>query len=941
MPLPRAKNYRFGPYEANVVEGTLTKAGSRVRLQDKPFQILALMLDRPGQLVTREEIQQQLWPGDTFVEFDAGLNTAMRKLRAALNDAADNPTFIETVPRRGYRFLAAIAIVNTELGRVSLTDTGSTEHERDQTSAVSGVPAERQLPIEDPPPFFGAHKHALIMVGLSLLLVGATLYFLRPLHSRSAEAAKVIPRRSVAVLGFRNLPGRADDDWMASAFAEMLNTELAAGGKLRLISAEDISHAKRDLQIENADTLASETLARLHVASGADVVVLGSYTPLEGKEQKRVRVDVRLQDTLTGETISEDAFTGNQENLFEIATQAGVHLREKLGTSAVPEQAMNEARASLPTNEEAMRFYAEGRAKLWSFESLAARDLLVKAEALDPNSVAIHLSLADAWYALGYTTTAEEEAKRAFDLSSHLSREEQLYAEGRYHELMREWVKASEIYRALLKFYPDNLAYGLRLASALSADGKPQDSLQVISSMRQLPRPISDDPRIDMQEAQTCDHAGDYQCTKSAATKAATKAERRGSRILLAEAKFLLSQAATRTDDPQGAMVLAEEAQEVFKRSGDKYGAARAGYRIADLLYRQGQFGQSNAILEQCLRVFREIGNDRYAALSLNDIAVGLRNMGDLAKAKEMYEQALVEQRLIRNKRGIADTLTNLGALAWHQGELLEARRYYGEALDLYKDLGAQDALAYTQLNMGNVLFDQGDLAGARSLLDLSVAGQRKLGNSSDLAEALHNQAGIIGAQGDLAEAQRTYDEALAIRVNRGEASNAAETRLAKADLMLAAGDPSGPELLARSALEEFKNDKAVEDEEKALVLLAQVLAQQGRLAEAKATLAQSAKMARAKQYPDLFMRTNLVAAQLLLAEGEHTLAARKAQSTQEEALKTGFFIRQLEATLALAEIKAKSGNKAEAKALFQSVEKEARSKGFLLLARKAAAKRG
>ena len=180
-----------------------------------------------------------------------------------------------------------------------------------------------------------------------------------------------------------------------------------------------------------------------------------------------------------------------------------------------------------------MRFYAEGRAKLWNFESLAARDLLVKAEALDPNSVAIHLSLADAWYALGYTTTAEEEAKRAFDLSSHLSREEQLYAEGRYHELMREWVKASEIYRALLKFYPDNLAYGLRLASALSADVKPQDSLQVISSMRQLPRPISDDPRIDMQEAQTCDHAGDYQCTKSAATRCPTAVSSRFIQTLL------------------------------------------------------------------------------------------------------------------------------------------------------------------------------------------------------------------------------------------------------------------------------------------------------------------------------------------------------------------------------------------------------------------------
>jgi DNA-binding winged helix-turn-helix (wHTH) protein/tetratricopeptide (TPR) repeat protein len=943
MPLPPAKTYRFGSYEANISEGTLTKAGFRIRLQEKPFRILALLLERPGQSVTREEIQRQLWPGDTFVEFDAGLNTAMRKLRAALNDSADNPTFIETIPRRGYRFLAPITPVDIESGSSRPTE-GTTAHPKTEPTGSledAGAAEELLLPLRQPQSFFLAHKHALITVVLSLLLLGAALYWLRPLHLRSAEAAKVIPRRSVAVLGFRNLPGHSEQDWMASALAEMLNTELAAGGKLRLISAEDVAHTKRDLQIENTDTLARGTLARLRATSGADVVVLGSCTPVEGKEQKRIRVDVRLQDTLTGETISEDAFTGNQENLFEIATQAGAHLREKLGTSSVSAEAANQARAALPTNEEALRLYAEGRTRLWNFESLAARDLLVKAEALDPDSAAIHLSLADAWYALGYAMTAQEEAKRAFDLSDRLSREEQLYAEGRYRELMRDWAKASEIYRALVKFYPDDLTYGLRLAAALSADGKAQDSLHVIETLRQLPRPISEDPRIDMQEVQTCDHAGNYQCAKSAAANVASKAERRGSRILLAEAKLWLSQAAIRTDDPAGAMALAEEAQAIFEKAGDTYGTARASYRIADLLYRQGQFAQSNAVLEQCLRVFRQIGNDRYAALTLNDIAVGLRNMGEPAKAKEMYEQCLMEQRLIRNRRGIADTLNNLGALAWHQGDLPEAKRYYEEAIDLYKDLGAQDALAFTQLNMGSVLLDQGDLSGARSLLDLSVASQRKLGNSSDLAEALHNQAGIMGAQGDIDGAKKVYDEALAIRMGRGERSNAAETRLGKAELLLASGSASDSEALARSALEEFKKDNGVEDELKALVLLAQVAVQQGKLTEAKATLAQAAKLAGTNQYPDLFMKSDIVGAQVLSAEGRLVSAARKVRSTMEEARKAGFYVRQLEATLVLGEIEARSGHKAEAKTLLYSVEKDARSKGFLLIANKAASERG
>jgi eukaryotic-like serine/threonine-protein kinase len=100
---------RFGSFEADLQEGSLTKMGSRIRIQEQPFRILALLLERSGQIVTREEIRQRLWSTDTFVGFDDALNTAVRKLREALNDSADNPRFLETVPRRGYRFVAPVA----------------------------------------------------------------------------------------------------------------------------------------------------------------------------------------------------------------------------------------------------------------------------------------------------------------------------------------------------------------------------------------------------------------------------------------------------------------------------------------------------------------------------------------------------------------------------------------------------------------------------------------------------------------------------------------------------------------------------------------------------------------------------------------------------------------------------------------------------------------
>src|SRR5690349_12257451 len=110
---PRTKVARFGLFEADFERRVFTKAGLRVRLQDQPFQVLALLLERPGEIVTREELRQKLWPADTYVAFDDALNTSIKKLRTALGDPADNPLFIETVPRRGYRFIAPLHFAET------------------------------------------------------------------------------------------------------------------------------------------------------------------------------------------------------------------------------------------------------------------------------------------------------------------------------------------------------------------------------------------------------------------------------------------------------------------------------------------------------------------------------------------------------------------------------------------------------------------------------------------------------------------------------------------------------------------------------------------------------------------------------------------------------------------------------------------------------------
>src|SRR5467141_1082336 len=104
----------FGVYELDFGTRELRKAGLKIKLQDQPFQVLAMLLERPGELVTREELLSRLWPGDTFVDFDHGLNAAVKRLRQALGDSAENPRFIETLSRRGYRFVAPVENVSKE-----------------------------------------------------------------------------------------------------------------------------------------------------------------------------------------------------------------------------------------------------------------------------------------------------------------------------------------------------------------------------------------------------------------------------------------------------------------------------------------------------------------------------------------------------------------------------------------------------------------------------------------------------------------------------------------------------------------------------------------------------------------------------------------------------------------------------------------------------------
>lgn len=231
MPDRVSRVISFGVYEVDRESGELRKSGRRVPLQDQPFRILTRLLDQPGRLVTRDELRTELWPAETFVDFDQGLNAAVRRLRDALGDTAESPRYIETLPRRGYRFIAP----------VNAPDSAPVPHRRAMLYIA-----------------------LLASAGLALLaMVFALLVLWWPGSGRAP-----ISGRSMAVLPMADYTGNADQAYLADSITDGLITDLAAIGVPRVISRQSVMRYRRS----------TESAAQIANDLGVDLLVEGSLS---------------------------------------------------------------------------------------------------------------------------------------------------------------------------------------------------------------------------------------------------------------------------------------------------------------------------------------------------------------------------------------------------------------------------------------------------------------------------------------------------------------------------------------------------------------------------------------------------------------------------------------------------------------------------------------
>ena len=886
---PEPGRYRFGPFELDAGEGTLSRSGARLKLQDLPYRLLVFLVERAGETVSRDELRQRLWPENTFVEFDNSLAVALRKVRDCLADDAEAPRYVETIPRRGYRFIAPVTWQPTSL---------SAAQEGQSAEAASSIAWPASSPASEKKRA-GTMRRLLPVLGLLAVVIGA-LAVRRTLvrsttSAREDSPATVRVRRSVAVLGFRNLRGRPEDNWLSAAFSEMLNTELAAGGQLRLVSGEDVARAKSELPLADEDTLAKSTLQRLHTDPGADVVVAGSYTPVAGKDGSQIRLDLRLQDTATGETIAEESVTGSEEDLFDLVAQASSVLRQRLGMTSLTADSRVAVRASLPSNQTAVRLYTEGRARAWAFDFVGARDFLTKAIAADPDYPLAHSALSATYGHLGYGAKTIAEAKRALELSGNLSEEERLLIEGQYWSAANNSPKAVEACQKLFDRFPDNLDYGLRLATA-QRYVNPTDSLATLARLRRLPPPAGEDLRIDLAEASSWINQ-DLDKAHAAARRVVEKGTAQGLNQVVAYAYGIICQQGVNSSSTTAEVIEAcENARQRYAAEGDRNNEARAVSDLAADYFQHGDMARAEAMWRQARPEFREVGDLEGLAATANNLGDVFVLEGDLTQATRFLQESIPYYKTMEDKDGWALALNDLGDVARLEGDFATAMSRYREAKDLADAIRDKNPAAYVLTGMGDVLFDQANFAAAR----------------------------------------QSYEQSATLRKELGDKQALAQTQLALAQIDLEEGHASAAETTARECIQQFHQEQQTNDELQATGVLIRALLAQGKTGEAQKEAVGAAPLAARCQSRLYRLEFSLESARTLLATEQPERARTSLEQIVRDATQHQFVGLELDGRLALADLEKKSGRAAIARAQLAALEKSAHSRGFDRIARQA-----
>jgi eukaryotic-like serine/threonine-protein kinase len=421
---------RFGVFELDPRSGELRKAGARIRLQIQPLKVLTALLEAPGAVVTREELKRRIWPQESFGDFDHAVNVAVAKLRAALADSADSPRFIETLPRRGYRFIYPVNL--------------PPEAPSDPTVAA---------PVSPPATTKMTRLPRVAVVATTIcILAGSALgwwFFSRKAHALTDKDTVVLA----------DLTNTTGDPVFDGTLRQGLSVQLEQSPFLRLISDERIQQTLRLMDQPLDARLTPEIARQLCQRTGSAAVLDGSISKLGSQYV----LGLKAVNCSSGDVLAEDQATADsKEHVLKTLADASSKLRWRLGESLGTVRKFSAPVEQVTTPSlEALQAYSLGRTTMIDKEDHeAAVPLFERAVELDPNFAMAYASLGMAYFhlseqrSLGYFRTA-------YDLRYRVSERERFYIEAHYHEYVTgDWEKAREVYELWSQTYPrDDVAH--------------------------------------------------------------------------------------------------------------------------------------------------------------------------------------------------------------------------------------------------------------------------------------------------------------------------------------------------------------------------------------------------------------------------------------------------------------------------------------------------
>ncbi len=477
-----APNLKFGPYEVDTRAGELRKQGSKIRLQEKPLRVLAALAAQPGVLVTREELRKHLWPDETFVDFETGLNTAVSKLREALNDDAEHPRYIETVPRRGYRFLAEVENGNGQ-DRARLHEPPPMVLFRQIPAGAErvGTAAEDEAVGEAGPdediepgarPFYARRSRGWVAaVALLALIVGGAAFWLL----RGWPAFSFRSRDSVLIADFENQTGDPRfDNALSTAFAVSIEQSRYANVFPRTRLDAVLARMEKPPGARITPALGREICQRENVRG-----LIAAGITRTGQEYA---VTAQLIDPETGETVR--SFTERsygEDHILEAVDVLAKEIREALGESLYQ---IHEASKPLPQvttqSLSALQQYAEG-SELWHEGKYFDAGTLFKAAiATDLDFAMAHAALGNAYYSFVYNQPedGQKEYEKALALVARTTDRERMMIEAHYALNRDHENEADRLVGAYLERYPDDATMRFDYANLLRTHKRGTEAIE-------------------------------------------------------------------------------------------------------------------------------------------------------------------------------------------------------------------------------------------------------------------------------------------------------------------------------------------------------------------------------------------------------------------------------------------------------------------------------